>query len=126
MNYSLYLAVFFIALSIVYFIIKLREGNLPVVKFENFGQGSSNYQLNKKQKERLIEQKITHKNIAFYTWWASLIISFTLGCYSIFMLTQHQDYKFLNDALLITAGVASTIGFKKLYNKCEKDLNNLI
>jgi hypothetical protein len=125
MNYSLYLVAFFLVLSIIYIIIKFREKNIPIVKFENFGPGESNYQLNKKQKAKIIEQKIIHKNIAFFTWWASLIISFVLGSYCLFMLNQHKDYKYLNDALLITAGVVSTVGFRKLYNKCEKDLNNL-
>jgi hypothetical protein len=124
MNYSLYLIGLFVVLLIVYFIIRVRESNLSVVKVEVFGPGSK-FQFNKEQKNRIIEQKIAHKNIAFYTWWLSLIVSFALGCYALFKIIEDTNYKVLQDALIISAGIASTIGFRRLYLKCEKDLNNL-
>jgi hypothetical protein len=125
MNYSLYLIGLFVVLLIVYLIIRIRESNLPVVKVEAFGHESSKIQFNKKHNDRIIEQKIAHKNIAFYTYWLSLIISFGLGCFTVFKLILNMDFKLLHDALLISAGVASTVGFRKLYLKCDKDLNNL-
>lgn len=125
MNYSLYLIVLFLVLFIVYWIVKFRESNLQVVRFEPFGSESSNYQLNKKQKDKIIGQKITHRNIAFYTYWLSLIVSFGLGGYAIFKIIQGMDFKWLHDAFSISAGVVSTISFRKLYIKCDKDLNNL-
>jgi hypothetical protein len=129
MNYNLFLIGLFVVLLIVYLIIRTRENSLPVVSVDSFGpESSSRFQFNKKQKDKIIEQKIAHKNLAFYIYVFSLVVSLALGCYFAIKVLQHMGSKLWQDALSVSSGIlstVSTISFKKLHDKCEKDLNNL-
>jgi len=111
-----------IIIVLFYFYINYLNNKNPVIGTDNFGKEAQSKIL---QKE-IIRQKIRHKEISYFTYLGALIISFMLGAFAIGkIIFTGMDWTLLYDAFSISGGIAATISFKKLYQRCVIDINSL-
>jgi hypothetical protein len=111
-----------LALLLGYFILSARNRRLAMNEIEMYGRPHTDLHFS----EQVLRDKIRHKNIAFYAYLTSLVISFLLGTWAIYKIINNElDWKLLKDAIGISAGTISTISFKNLYKKCSGEVEAL-
>lgn len=65
--------------------------------------------------EQIIAQKIRHEELSFLS-----------GAFAIYkIINDGICWKLLPDAFAILGGVLATVSFKKLYNTCSEDLEEI-
>lgn len=107
-----------------YFFLRSKEAKSILIKMDEFGKADKTRQ---KGGEQIIAQKIRHKDMSFYSYLISLGISFLLGAFAIYKIIHlGMSWKLLPDAFAISGGVLATVSFKRLYNKCSRDLEDTI
>ncbi|MDI3321993.1 hypothetical protein [Pinibacter soli] len=123
MNHFVYLSLSFlsIALLIFFLIVKIKDNRVFVTEIGDFEHGN----VKKSLSEQAVLQKMRHKEISFYAYLISLAVSFVLGCLIVVnVINQKIDWSLLVDGLKVAGGTVATVGFKKLHDKCTKELNN--
>ncbi len=112
----------FILLCLLYYFYQAKQYRKdPVIVTKDFGST-----LTPAQRGVIFNNKIRQQRTAYNAYLGSMIVSFLLGALAIGkFIFWGTDRSFLVDALSISGGVAATVSFKRLYNKCTIDVNNL-
>ena len=84
--------------------------------------------LNDQQLDKIIQQKIQHKNIAFGARLMALAIAFAVGIWTLvdFMHRGKVDWTLFGKLIELAGGVGATVGFTRLHSQCSDDVDKLM
>lgn len=123
MNWKIILLIL-ATLAISYFYLSKQIESIVLFNWRKFGKS----QRREKLLDNLLEQKVLFRKISFWFYLFSLTIAFLGAIYLIYQLinTDGLNTKKISAIITLGSGTIFTIGFRSLYYKCEKDINDYL
>lgn len=117
------IAAVIVLLLLVYYFLHQRDADNPVILFKDFGR---TVKIDEEERKLLMRQKILHRNVAFFAYLLSIIVSFVLGSIAVTRVINHGlDKNLIAIAFEISGGLVATVSFRRLYKSCKDDIEQL-